>query len=76
MRDTADGDTAGPVGLDNRSDGNKGEGIGCAVADLAIDMLAADRGRQHGGGDELALFKNGIDAQAYRLAGGESRRSG
>ena len=76
VRDTADGDTASSVRLDNSSDRYEREGVGCAVTDLAVDMLAADRRRQDGGRDELALFKRRYRAQACHLVAGESQRSG
>ena len=43
VRDAAQGDAARAVALDDRGDRDQREGIGGAVANLVVDVLAADR---------------------------------
>ncbi len=65
--------------LDDGGDGDQGEGVGGAVADLAIELPARRRRRQDHGGDHLAGFQAVLDMrrgarQAMQL--GERRGCG
>ena len=76
VRDAAERDAAGAVALHDGGDRDQREGIGGAVAHLAVDVRAADGLRQRHRGDQLARLAAPSRRAACRRAGGGSRRSG
>jgi hypothetical protein len=67
VRHAAERDAAGAVALHDGGHRDQREGIGGAVAHLAVDVRAAHRARQRHGGDQLAALQVGLDVR--RVAG-------
>ena len=61
MGDAADGEAARAVLAEDRGDRDQGEGVGGAVADLAIDVAAANRRGEGDRGDQLARLEIVVD---------------
>ena len=61
VRNASDCHTAGTVRMNDGANRNKSECIGCAITDLSVDVLAADRlGKRHRC-DELARCEHRLD---------------
>ncbi len=63
VRHAAQRDAAGAVALHDRGDGDQREGVGSAVAHLAIDVRAADRLGQRHRRDQLARLERVLDVR-------------